>query len=531
MNKLIQQTRRVILLLLFLLFIVGPTYSQTEFISDLNTYVGRAIQDWKIPGLAIAIVKDGSTLLTKGYGVREFGKEAKVDEHTLFGIASNTKAFTTAALAILVDEGKIDWDDAVIEHLPGFQMYDPYVTREMTIRDLLTHRSGLGLGAGDLLFWPKTTYTRKEIIYRLRFIKPASSFRSKYAYDNILYLAAGEIIPAVTGKSWANFLKERIFTPLGMTSSNTSVREFLPGGNVVTPHVLVDGKLQPVSYMNIKNAAPAGAINSCVSDMAKWLIVQLDSGLVRHPSNGKSRLFSSAQTKEMWSAETIIPIGDYPSPISSLKPNFSAYGLGWGLTDYHGYKLVSHGGVLLGMVSRVTMVPAQKLGIVVLTNQEASEACQAISYYILDHYLGLSSTDWISKFKEVERLREERIAKIEKAHKTARVKNTNPSLDLSKYTGKYIDKWYGQMSIEPKGKKLVMRFSHSPYLVGDMEHWHYDTFVVRWHDRSLKADAYVTFSLNYEGCIKQVKMIPVSPQTDFSFDFQDLVFKPVNEKK
>jgi CubicO group peptidase (beta-lactamase class C family) len=202
--------------------------AQTEPPPDLDDYVARALKEFEVPGLAVAIVKDGKVEFVKGYGVRKLGEPAPVDEQTLFGIASNTKAFTAAALAILVDEGKISWDDPVIKHLPGFQMYDPFVTREMTVRDLLTHRSGLGLGAGDLMFFPPTTFTRDEIVARLRYIKPATSFRSKYAYDNVLYLVAGQVVAAVSGKSWDDFIKERIFAPLGMTASNTSVKDLRP---------------------------------------------------------------------------------------------------------------------------------------------------------------------------------------------------------------------------------------------------------------------------------------------------------------
>src|SRR5215468_9073680 len=268
--------------------------AQTSAPPDLDTYVARVLKEFEVPGLAIAIVKDGKVALIKGYGVRRLGESAPVDEQTLFGIASNTKAFTAAALAILVDEGKIRWDDPVTKHLPGFQMYDPYVTREMTVRDLLTHRSGLGLGAGDLLFFPPTTFSREEIIARLRYIKPATSFRSKYAYDNVLYLVAGQVVAAISGKSWDDFIKERIFAPLGMTSSNTSVKDLRPGGDFVSPHQKVEGRLQPVPYMNIDNTAPAGAINSNVAEMAKWVITQLNEGAI---ARGDRRLFSQRQSR------------------------------------------------------------------------------------------------------------------------------------------------------------------------------------------------------------------------------------------
>src|SRR5216684_112265 len=252
--------------LLLALLCAGTAFAQNAPPADLDAYVARVLKTFDVPGLSVAIVKDGKVVVAKGYGVRKLGNLAPVDENTLFGIGSNTKAFTSAALASLVDEGKISWDDRVYERLPGFQMYDPYVSHEMTIRDLLTHRSGMGLGEGDLLFWPHTTFTRDEIIYRLRFMKPASSFRSRFAYDNLLYIAAGQIIPAVTGKSWEDTIRERIFKPLGMNTSNLSTSAFKPGDDYAWPHSKVDGKLQVVAFETLDNAAPAGSINSSAAE-------------------------------------------------------------------------------------------------------------------------------------------------------------------------------------------------------------------------------------------------------------------------
>jgi hypothetical protein len=406
-------------------------------------------------------------------------------------------------------------------------MYDPYVTREMTVRDLLTHRSGLGLGAGDLMFFPPTTFTREEIVSRLRYIKPATSFRSKYAYDNVLYLVAGQVVAAVSGKSWDDFIKERIFAPLGMTASNTSVKDLRPGGDFVSPHQKVEGRLQPVPYMNIDNTAPAGAINSNVAEMAKWVIVQLDEGAIHSGQNGGDRrLFSQRQSREMWSAQTPIAVGDPPPQLSALRANFSAYGLGWGLSDYRGHKVVSHSGGLAGMVSRVRMIPDLKLGIVVLTNQEAGGAMEAISYHIIDQYLNSPATDWISAFRSMAEQQSARAKEVEKNQSAARNAESKPTLPPAKYAGRYRDAWYGDVTIALEEGKLVLRFSRTPGLVGDLEHWQYDTFVARWRDRALNADAFVTFALRPDGGIDQMKMVPVSPLTDFSFDFQDLLFTP-----
>jgi CubicO group peptidase (beta-lactamase class C family) len=510
------------------LLITAQGWAQTGAPQDLDAYAARALKEFEVPGLAIAIVKDGKVVTAKGYGVRKLGESTPVDEQTLFGIASNTKAFTGAALAILVDEGKISWDDPVTKHLPGFQMYDPYVTREMTVRDLLTHRSGLGLGAGDLMFFPPSDFTREEIVTRLRFIKPATSFRSKYAYDNVLYLVAGQVVAAVSGKSWDDFIKERIFAPLGMTASNTSVKDLRPGGNFISPHQKVEGRLQPVPYMNLDNTAPAGAINSNVAEMAKWIITQLNEGAPPDGQNDGRRLFSQRQSREMWSAQTPIAVGNPPPALSALKANFSAYGLGWGLNDYRGHKIVSHSGGLAGMVSRVRMVPDLKLGIVVLTNQEAGGAMEAISFRIIDHYLNAPATDWIAAFHTVAEQQLAQARDVEKRQGAARNAESKPSLPLTKYAGRYNDAWYGEATIALEAGKPVLRFSHTPGLVGDLEHWQYDTFIARWRDRSLNADAFVTFALKPDGNIEQMRMVPVSPLTDFSFDFQDLLFTPVS---
>src|SRR5215510_435471 len=528
--------KNLLCLLAFCLILLASAQglAQTEPPPDLDAYVARALKEFEVPGLAVAVVKDGKVALVKGYGVRKLGEPAPVDEQTLFGIASNTKAFTAAALAILVDEGKISWDDPVTKHLPGFQMYDPYVAREMTVRDLLTHRSGLGLGAGDLMFFPPTTFTREEIVARLRYIKPAASFRSKYAYDNVLYLVAGQVVAAASGKSWDDFIKERIFAPLGMTASNTSVKDLRPGGNFVSPHQKVEGRLQPVPYMNLDNTAPAGAINSNVAEMARWVVAQLDEGAMHNGQNGGGqngdrRLFSQRQSREMWSAQTPIAVGAPPPALSALRANFSAYGLGWGLSDYRGHKAVSHSGGLAGMVSRVRMIPDLKLGIVVLTNQEAGGAMEAISYHIIDHYLNAPAIDWIGAFRSLAEQQLAQAKEAEKKQSAARNAESKPSLPLAKYAGRYNDAWYGEVTIALEAGKLVLRFGRTPGLVGDLEHWQYDTFVARWRDRSLNADAYVTFALKPDGSIDQMKMAPVSPLTDFSFDFQDLLFTPAPE--
>lgn len=504
------------------LLYAGSLWAQMAPPSDLDAYVERSMKAFDVPGMAVAIVKDGKVLIAKGYGVRKLGEAGAVDEHTMFAIGSNTKAFTAAALATLVDEAKLSWDDRVFERLPGFVMYDPYVSHEMTIRDLLTHRSGMGLGEGDLLIFPHTVYTRDDIIYKLRFMKPQSSFRSCYAYDNLLYLAAGQVIPAVTGKSWDDYIRERIFAPLEMSSSNVSTSSYRPADDYAFPHERVDGKLQLIDFDNLDNAAPAGAINSCAADMAKWVQLQLNHGKY---VNRDGRLFSEKQSREMWSPQTILPTPDPPAPLAALKVKFADYGLGWGLRDYQGRKLVGHTGGVGGFVSRVMLVPEENLGVVILTNAEEDGAFDSILYHVLDHYFHLPATDWIAAYRAAEELEEKEAAEVMKKQDATRAADSRPSLSLEKYAGVYNDAWYGPVTVRMENAQLVLSFDHTPKMVGNLQHWQYDTFKAHWRERTVE-DAFVTFALKRDGTIDHFTMVPVSPLADFSFDYQDLYFTP-----
>ena len=499
-----------------------PQASTPTAPADLDAYVAASMKTFLVPGMAVAIVKDGKMVVAKGYGVRKLGDPTPVDEFTLFGIGSNTKAFTTAALATLVDEGKLSWDDPVYQRLPGFVMYDPYVSHEMTIRDLLTHRSGMGLGEGDLLFWPHSTYTREEVIYKLRFMKPQSSFRSNYAYDNLLYMTAGQIIPAVTGTTWDDYIRQRIFSPLGMAHTNVSNANIKPSDNVAFPHSRMDGKLQVIHFEVLDNAAPAGAINSCAADMAKWVQLQLNRGKF---IDREGRLFTEQRSGEMWSPQTILPTGNPPPPLAALKANFADYALGWGLRDYHGRKLIGHTGGVAGFVSRVMLVPEENLGVVVLTNAEQDGAFDSILYHVLDHYFQVPPTDWIGAFKAVDDQQEKEAAETMKKAEGARAADSKPSLPLEKYAGVYNDAWYGPITIRSESGGLVITFDHTPTMIGDLQHWQYNTFKVHWRDRTIE-DAYITFALNPDGTIESAKMAAVSPLADFSFDYQDLLLKP-----
>ena len=523
------KTLRVARLIVLALATIGVPgiFAQTNLPPDLDAYVERVQKQFEVPGISLAIVKDGKVLLAKGYGVRKLGASGAVDAGTVFAIASNTKAFTATALGLLVEEGKLEWDAPVIRYLPWFRLSNPYVTAELTVRDLLVHRSGLGLGAGDLLIWPGSNLNQRAIVERLANVPLATSFRSTYAYDNVLYLAAGELIEAVSGQTWHDFIKTRIVDKLGMKETGVRHSDIARLPNAASAHARIDGVVRPVNPFISDNSDAAGGIVTNARDIAQWLVVQLDSG---RTATG-TRLFSPSTTKELWSVVTPLGVGVPPPELKAIRSNFAGYGLGFNLRDYRGYKLVSHTGGLSGFVSRIAMIPELKVGVAVFTNQESEEAYMALTCRILDHYIGADDTDWIRGFAQY-RARTDSLRALQELRTVmSRDSLSRPSLSLDRYAGDYEDAWYGTISIVKEGGGLVMKFSHSPVMTGDLQHWQYDTFVVRWRDRELRADAFVTFALTAEGEIDRATMKAVSPATDFSYDFQDLLLKPAPAQK
>ncbi|RMH93573.1 serine hydrolase [Lysobacter pythonis] len=483
-----------------------------------------------VPGIAVAIVQDGRVVTARGYGLREVGKPAPVDAHTLFAIASNTKAFTATALEMLAEDGKLDMDDRVIDHLPWFRMGDPYVTREMRVRDLLAHRSGLSLGAGDLLFWPPSDYSNREVAERLANVPLTGQFRGQYAYDNILYGVAQLVVEQASGQSFKDFLRERIFAPLGMRETRYNSDDLKPGDNVATGHARPDfGKsLVTVGTLSWRNVAGAGGLYASVHDLGKWMNVQLANGVISGRGASAKRLFPAARQRRMWTMLTPIAVAEPAVPeLQPMVPNFLGYGEGWMLSDYRGEKLVWHTGGWPGMVSRLTLVPGRKIGVVVLTNQEAGAAFNALTYEALDMMLGGARHDWLDAYAKAVAKADALADESWKKLSAARDAKSKPSLPLARYVGTWRDPWYGDVFVRREGKGLSMRFSRTPALSGRLEHWQHDSFIVRWDDRTLNADAFVYFALEPDGTIREMRMKPVSPKTDFSFDFQDLRFAPV----
>ena len=517
-------TGRVVVPFLGAMLLAAPASAQTTsryLPKNFDAYVAKVMARFKVPGVTVAVVQDGAVVLVKGYGVKTLGRAEPVTSRTPFAIASNSKAFTATALGLLVEDGKLKWDDRVIDYLPWFRMSNPYVSAEITVRDLLTHRSGLGLGAGDLLIWPSTDYGREDIARRLRYLPLATSFRSSYAYDNVLYLVAGEVIRAVSGMSWEEFVQRRILMPLGMRDASfLTGRKLLP--TVATPHAEVSGKMQVVDASIGTNTNPAGGILASAEDMAKWLQVQLDSGKV----TGGKALFSPRVTRQLWQLVTPIPAGTPPAPLAPLKATFNGYALGFGVRDWRGQQLLTHTGGLAGFVSRVALLPGQRFGVAVLTNAESDEARDAIAWRLIDHAVG-EDFDWLGAFDAASKLPGAGDRLDPDKPIVAKNPDARPSLPLARYAGKFADAWYGGVTITLEGAGLVMRFSHTPGMIGDLVAWGGETFVVRWRDRTLRADAFVSFQLAPGGSIMAVRMAAVSPAVDFSYDFQDLLLKPV----
>ncbi|MEH6596537.1 MAG: serine hydrolase [Colwellia polaris] len=499
--------------------------SDSSKVERIELSIKKAMAAFQVPGVAVAIIKDNEVVLSKGFGVLKHDGSEKVNADTLFGIASNTKAMTAALLAGLVDEGKLTWQTKVIDIIPEFQLPNAYVTREFTIIDLLSHNSGLGLGAGDLMIWPETTLTNQDIIKGLKYLPQVSSFRSEFAYDNLMYVIAGEIIKKLTGQPWQEVIQKRIFDPLGMKNTRAKFSLIAKNNkNVARAHVPLNDELQVVGGNFLEKFSSAGSVASSVNDMSLWLKAQLNNGQYGVDGDKVLRLFSKEQSQAMWQARTLLPVSEQAT--EQDKTHFYAYALGWFVKDYHGVKVVRHTGGILGMVSKVVMVPEENLAMVILTNQQSGFAFNALSQQILTEYLELPEKDWVEHYAQLQQ--EKNINKNEELEKVAAniKKHSSPSLPLTNYAQSYEDNWYGEVSISLLNNDLKMQFANTPALHGTLVHYQHNTFIVRWDDRTLEADAYVNFNLNPDGTIKYVTMKAVSMATDFSFDFHDLKLKP-----
>ncbi|MDJ0919235.1 MAG: serine hydrolase [Woeseiaceae bacterium] len=485
----------------------------------IDELVADAMREFSVPGVAVGVVKDGAVVHAAGYGVRELGLEEPVDTETLFRVASTSKAFTAASLAMLVDDGKLGWDDKVVDHIPGFALYDPWVTKEFTVADLLTHRSGLVSGAGDLMLWPKpNAFTREDIIHGLRYFKADSDFRTEYAYDNLLYIVAGELVPAVTGVAWEDFVDEQILARLGAEHCFAGRIPTNAMQNLAAPHAIIEGELQVVernrASPDVDVAAAAGGVRCSLGDMLEWTRVQLARGTL---ADG-SVLFSEAQSDKMWSPHTILGVSE--EAFKRNRTNFRAYALGWRLADVHGYKEVSHTGSYTGWRAKVTLVPELDLGVVVLLNASASDARAAITEGIVKSYMGFKDVDSVAYFARDDE--PAAMDETEEAEPAPNFQDGSVAAPVSSYVGRYRDAWFGDVSIELRGDELWFESDKSPRMLGRL--WPYEdhTFYAYWTDRTLEADAWVNFELDDAGNVIRFGMVPVYDDSDWDLSDLDL---------
>jgi len=503
----------------FFLFLltIGIANAQVEE-KKLDELIQNTLKTFDVPGMSVGIIKDGKIIYSKGFGVRSLTTKQPMDDTTLVGIASNSKGFTCTALAILADEGKLNWDDKVSKYIPEFQMYDPYVSQNVTIKDLVTHRAGLGLGQGDLMFFPEGgNLTVKDIVHNVRYLKPENPFRTTLDYNNIMFIVAGEVITRISGLSWADFIEQRIMKPVGMTSSFGSYNRAKAISNKIDAHAPVDGKAIAVPHDWNETGNAAGGIMSNIKDMTIWAECLLNNFTTK---DGK-KLVSDKNIQQLWSLQ----IPDGVAMKNPYDTNFYGYGLGWFLSDVKGHKQIQHTGGLIGTVTQFTLIPDMKLGIVVLTNQQSGAAFSTITNTVKDSYLGIADRNWLKTYgdrmQKVEadynKQKKEAFAKSEAFKKE---KNLQPKPE--QFVGKYNDQWFGDVEVIQQGNTYRISCKNSPRLKGELLPFSNNTFIIKWDDRSYDADAYLIFNYDENGKAESAKMKAISDITDFSFDFDDL---------
>ena len=486
----------------------------------VDELIQNTLKTFDVPGMSVGIIKDGKMVYAKGFGINSLTTKQKMDENTLVGIASNSKGFTGTALAMLADEGKLNFDDKVTKFIPEFRMYDPYVTQEITVKDLITHRAGLGLGQGDLMFFPEGgNLTVNDIIHNVRYLKPEHSFRNTMDYNNIMFIVAGEVIKRVSGLSWAEFIEQRILKPVGMKSSFGNYNRAKAAGvkNIIDAHAPVDGKVIQVPHDWNETADAAGGIISNITDMGTWADFLMNGFTTK---DGK-KLVSDKQIQQLWNLQIATPV----ALKNAYDSNFGGYGLGWFLTDVKGHKQVYHTGGLIGTVTQFTLIPDMKLGIIVLTNQQSGAAFSAVTNTVKDAYLGIEDRNWLKTYgdrmakmnADFEKGKKEIFAKSE-AFKKEKSQHPKPE----QFVGTYTDAWFGDVVVSQQGKTYRIQAKNSPRLKGELLPYTSNTFVAKWDDRSYDADAFVIFTYDENGKATSAKMKPISDITDFSFDFEDL---------
>jgi len=484
---------------LSVLLLAGSAAAQSTPLAGFEEAVGKAVQDWRVPGLAVVVVHDGKVVVSKGYGVRELGKPEPVDTHTLFAIGSTTKAMTAAIIGMLVDEKKVAWDDPVVKHLPWFQLSDPYLTREITVRDLLTHRAGLG--NADYLWYGQETDSR-EILRRVRLITPAYSLRSSFIYQNVMYAAAGAVIEAVTGQPWEQVIKTRIFEPLGMSETIATAATLARQPNVAMPHDIIDGQVRVIENASVAGVAPAGSVWSSVSDMAKWMMLLLNRGKV-----GDRVLLKPETVEELFKPQTMVTDEAFYPTARLTQPKWKTYGLGWFQQDYRGHAVDFHTGSIDGMVAIHGLLRDSGVGVYVLANRDHAELRHAIMLNVFDRFIGGAARDWSGELQALYGDLDKRAAAARKKAEDARVQGTSPTLPLARYAGTYADPLYGEVVVTIEGDQLHARYGGA--YVGTLEHWNYDTFRAKW-DAAWRGTALATFVIDAQGKPSKLNVLGAS---------------------
>jgi CubicO group peptidase (beta-lactamase class C family) len=474
---------------------VSAGHAAQPALAGLDEYVQGAIAQWKVPGLAVAVVKDGQVVLARGYGVRELGKPGRVDADTLFDIGSNTKAFTAAALGMLVAAGRLRWDDPVLKYVPGFLLDSPYVTQEITLRDLLSHRSGY---CDPTLMWYQSHDTTVNIVERLRYQQPRYGFRAHFCYNNTMYLVASQFVPAITGTTWNSYVATHLFAPLGMNRTVSTAAAVAAASDVARPHGKVDGKvrvIKPYWSNNMDVFAAVGGINSSVNDMSHWLIMLLADGRYRGEKVLEPSVIQAMETPQA----LIQADSDLAGWLRTQTPDtrFYTYGLGLFLQDYGGHELIWHAGDIDGMASALALVPDEHLGVVVLSNMNENRAPEGVMFRVLQDYLGLAHRDVSGAMYAYIKKQEARSDAARKKLAAARRPGTQAPLPLADYVGAYSDPFYGTASVREEHGHLVLGLGN-PNFVGDLQHWNGDTFRVRWRYR-FYGNAYATFDVDALG--------------------------------
>ncbi len=470
--------KRAIVLSVSILLLCANTFSQSSSSSNieiLDKYVESVRNQWQVPGLSIVVVQDGKVLLSKGYGVRELGKSEPVTGETLFGAMSTTKAMTAAALGMLVDEGKLTWNDKVIKHLPAFRLGDPYITNEIRVCDLLTHNAGVG--NTDFLWAWTPELSSSEVVARMQYANPSYSLRSSFIYQNIMYLVAGQVVENVSGMSWERFMTERLFVPLGMKNTFPNLALSREHQNRSSAHYEIKGKIEVIPEMAADSIAPAGAVWSTSDDIAKWVNLMLGNTVV----NGKE-LLKPATLNEILKPQVIVPMGQFYPTVALTKPHWMTYGFGWFQHDYRGEMVNFHTGSLAGRTAIIGIMRDKKLGVYIFGNLDHAEVRHALMYKVFDLFaFNDNGRDWSTELKTLyDRLKAEGVKRTE-TMKSKRVTDTRPSLSVSSYAGRYSDPFYGSVEIVVVNGKLKAIFGKD--LNAELSHWQFDTFMATWNKR------------------------------------------------